>query len=494
MMRVLFVVNTLFLSEPLGVMLLISICKKAGHKTKLITLNHNDLCETFKEWNPDVIAYSAMTADIKTFEFHDLRLRQYLDKNGKKVFRIMGGPHPTYWPQVIYDFELDAICQGDGDRAFPALLDELQKGGSLQDIPNIALTGEGPKHKELFSDLDDLPFADRGSIYKVAPAYKACGLRSFQASRGCPYDCTYCFNHSFNKMFSGCGKIIRRRTVENLITEIEYVVKKFPPVRFIRFSDDTFVYRADDWLKEFAEKYRSRIDIVFYCLMRSNTLNEDTASLLAYAGCRSISMSIEAGDERIRNDILKRNIRDEVLIKSFEIADKYGLNVHANSMIAIPGTILNDDFNTLEFARKLLPKSPTFGICIPYQGTRIWEKAIEAGYLEREIDLNKSFGDMSPLNCYTHKEKEIQLRITYLGTIFCFVPGFLVPLMYKIIKSNLSLKICLYIGNTYQIYRDGTRVYRWAFPRNIKSLFNLMIDSIKMFGPTSKFERSINKY
>jgi radical SAM superfamily enzyme YgiQ (UPF0313 family) len=389
---------------------------------------------------------------------------------------------------VTDDFELNAICQGDGDRALPTLLNRIEKGENLEGIPNIALSSFGAEKKELVDDLDNLPFVDREGIYESAPYYKGCGLRSFIASRGCPYSCTYCFNHAFNKMFKGCGKLLRRSSVDNLISDIEYVMRNFPPVRVIRFADDTFAHKADKWLEEFSEKYASRIQPPFYCLMRSNTLTEETAYLLARAGCQSIPMSIESGVQSVRNNILKRNISDETLIRSFEVADKFGIKVLAATMIGIPGTTLEDDFKSLEFTRKIHPAAPNFPILTPYPGTEIWKYAVESNLLDKETDVYVSAHDLSVMKCYSKEEKETQLRITYLGALFCHVPRFFVPLIFKLIKSKISLKLCRLIGEPYQHYCWSTKIFPQAFPRKLKSLFYIVKDTFRTWAPVKDLD------
>ena len=143
-----------------------------------------------------------MTADISLFEKHDKQVREFIRQSDKKIFRIMGGPHPTYSPEVIDKLKLDAICQGDGDQAFPSLLKRLQNGESIKGIPNIGCSRTGADQKELFDNLDNLPFADRDCIFEIVPYYKYFGHRTFNVSRGCPYHCTYCFNHAYNKMLA----------------------------------------------------------------------------------------------------------------------------------------------------------------------------------------------------------------------------------------------------------------------------------------------------
>lgn len=478
-MKILFVVAKIYMSEPLGVMQLISICKKEGHLVKLIDLRRHNLIKEIISWEPCIIAYNTLAADFEMYKKNDLLVKAFMKKSGKKYFRVMGGAHPTFTPNVIEEMGLDAICIGEGDYSLPTLLKRLKSNKPIEDIPNIALSKDGPQKKELIHDLDGLPYLDRKEMFSVTPYYQQCGLRSFYASRGCPYHCTYCFNESFNKIFKGCGEIVRRRSVDNLISEIEYVIKNYPPVKIIRFNDDTFVHKADEWLEEFTEKYISRIKLPFYCLMRSNTLTEKTAYLLSKAGCYSISMSLETGSEIVRNKILKRNLSDKLVIESFKIAAKYGIKTYANTMLGIPGTKLENDFESLEFARIIRPTVPTFGICVPYKGTAIWKFAVDKGLINDMQKVNQVYRELSVLNNFTDKEKKIQARIAFLGTIFCKVPKAFLPLMYKVIKSNVSFRICYYLGRGFTFFKLATKIFPQSIPRTPKTLLRVIRDTFK---------------
>ena len=481
-MKILFVTSHAFLLEPLGTMLMSAIGRNYQHKIRLVILRRGNVVQQVDRWKPDVVAYSAMSTDMPMFRAVDKEIRKKYASNGKMPFRIMGGPHPTYSPSVIDDLQLDAICQGDGDRAFPELLKRLENNENLERIPNISLTRNGAETKELYDCIDDLPFSYREDYYRLVPYLRESGLRSFVASRGCPYDCSYCYNHAFKGIFEGCGPILRRHSVDRLLDEIEYVIKIYPPVRLIRFGDDTFTFKVDAWLQEFARKYKTRIKLPFYCQMRSNTLTEDTARLLSEAGCQSVSISIESGSERIRNQILKRNLSNEKVIRSFEVAKKYKLHTFANTMLGIPGTTLEDDFESLEFSRKISPSAPAFTICCPYPGTEIWKKAIEGGHLDENEEVETIFTELSVLKSYSQREKEIQARICFLGPIFCFVPEFLVPFMCFLMRSRVPLRLANRIGLTYRHYLHATRIFPQAIPRSPGSLFRLVCDTFKVLG------------
>ena len=480
-MKILFVNAVAFLSEPIGTMLLSAICRREGYDTKLAILSETNFIETVNSYQPDVVAYSAMSADIQTFIDADKKLRSWMDGKGKKILRIMGGPHPTYSPEIIDTMDLDLICIGDGDAALPEVLRRFKEGKAFKDIPNIGLTVKGAENKELFSDLDSLPPANRDDFYEAAPYVRQSGLRSFFAGRGCPFACTYCFNHAFNQMFKGGGKLLRRRSVDHLLDEIEYTIKKYPPVRLIRFGDDVFTYSADAWLKEFAIKYKKRINLPFYCLMRSNTLKENVAKLLAEAGCQSLCMAIESGSAPVRQKLM-RNLPDKLVLNSFDIARKYGLRTYSNTMFGVPGISLEEDMVSLDFVRRLKPTAPTFGILCPYPGTKIWKDAIEDGHLDVDTPTTTRYQNLSVLKSYTQREKEIQAKMAYLGTLYVYAPSFLLPFLRFLMRGKFPVGLANRIGLTHTHYRVATRIFPQSIPRSPKMFMQLVRDTFKIFG------------
>ncbi|HOK90819.1 MAG TPA: radical SAM protein, partial [Candidatus Hydrogenedentes bacterium] len=340
---------------------------------------------------------------------------------------------------------------------------------------------KNPCSLQLVQDLDEVPFPDRHIFYRVMPLAVQTGLRSFMTSRGCPYQCTYCFNHAYNKLFAGQGTILRRRSVENVIEEIKKTQRDFPGARFIRFADDTFCHRADPWLEKFAEYYRREIGIPFYCLMRSNTLTDETAKLLSEAGCVSIGMSIEAGNEEIRNRILKRNITDELLIESFEIARKYGIRTYASTMVGIPGTSIDSDYYSLDFVRRVSPSATIFNICTPFYGTRLWDYCLENQFINPMNVPTTHISQTPPLDCFTSPEKQRHWKMSLLGPLYCHLPGPLHKIIRLMINVNIPVLNPFYyvLGRAYTAYRIATRIFRHSLPRNPLQAFRLLLFAVR---------------
>jgi radical SAM superfamily enzyme YgiQ (UPF0313 family) len=493
-MKLLFIVSELILSEPIGVMQLSAICKKHNHSTKLISLKQHNLYAALKEYSPDVIAYSVMTPDANLFVETDKLVKDWMKSHNKSLVRLMGGPHPTYFPEILDKCGLDAVCMGEGDNAIAEVLTRLKTGSDLTGIPNILSRGmdKNETEKELIVDLDSLPFPDRDILYESVPQYRRMRLRSFLTSRGCPYNCTYCYNNTFNNMFKECGKIMRRRSVDNVIEEMRYVVKNYQPVKFIRFADDTFAHTVDGWLVEFLEKYRKEIGLPFYCLMRSNTLTEDMARLLSEAGCKSISMSIEAGNEHIRNTVLKRRLSNDMVVKSFENAKKFNIKTQSNTILGIPGTTLQHDFESFEFAKKLEPTVPTFSIFCPYPGTELTNYAIEKGLFDGSFDDNLKFYSKSALNCYTEKEKDMQKRLCLLAPIFCSLPDYFKPLLKLLVKLKLDRLYSL-VGAVQYISALALKIFPQVYPLNPLTVLKVFGDSLRYRKTSTKENKFLNE-
>lgn len=490
-MKVLIIVADLFLGEPMGALLLSAVLKREGHETRLLALRRHALESELERFQPDIAAYSAMTAEAKLFSRADRVVQAWARRSRKRMLRIMGGPHPTFFPEVVNEMALDAICIGEGDNAIIEMVSRFNRDEPLSGIPNVVAKGEDPdqiKNKELICDLDSLPFADKTVYYEAAPAYKAIAMRCVMAGRGCPYACTYCHNHGFRKIFRGCGPILRRRSVDNLIQEIDHIIDHFQPVKLIKFCDDTFAYRVDKWLLEFVDRYKKEIGLPFYCLMRSNTLSEEMARLLSEAGCVSIGMSVESGDEVIRNEILKRKLSDQVVISSFSYANKYGIKTYGNTLLAIPGTSYEDDFKSFLFTKKLGLTVPTFAIFNPYHKTELTEYAMKIGALPRDYDGGNQVGALSPLTNYTLDEKKKQLALAYLGTLFCALPDGFIPVLKLLLKAP-GLKMYKYIGTSYMVLKTGMFIFPGIYSMNPLRLWELLLASLHFFIPGKRLTK-----
>ena len=431
-MKVLFIFKSENFLAPIGLCSISAVSLREGHETYLCQMNTQEPLECIAKVKPDIVAYSASTGEAK----HYLRLNRLIKTKFPHIFTIMGGPHPTFYPDVILENDLDAICVGEGEEAFIDLLDAIRDKKSLEGIPNIVTKNNRNKWtvRHLIPDLDSLPFPDYALLYDNTPMGKY-PLKSFIVSRGCPYDCTYCFNSAWRKIYKDKGKLLRRHSVDYVIDNIKYVKTKWV-LSNIKFYDDIFVYRADDWLEDFSKKYKKYINLPFFILTRADLLTEDMIRLLKYAGCRTISMSIEAGNENIRNGVLKRAMSNEQIISAHRLCDKHGIYTFTNCIIGVPNTTINNDIESIDLAIKCKVSWIEFLIFHPYPGTELGQMAVNKGLYKSDYGrMHTSYMYRSPLNCFSEKEKNIQTNLSVLGAV-----AVIMPRLRNLIVRNLIYK------------------------------------------------------
>lgn len=463
-MRVLFIFKSENFLAPIGLCAVSAVARKAGHQTALCEMNAQDALQRIGEYNPDVVAYSSSTGEVK----HYLNLNSRIKERFPRVFTIMGGPHPTFYPEVAGQGKLDAICTGEGDEAFPDVLEALSRGRPVTGIANIVTAHDTGRTalRNLVQDLDSLPFPDVSLLYNNT-RMGGYPLKSIITSRGCPYDCSYCFNASWRRLYAGKGKAVRRNSVDYVLDQIEYVRRNWP-LSFVKFYDDIFTYSADPWLEEFSGKYKKRIGLPFFILTRADLLTEDMVRLLKAAGCHTISMSIEAGNQRVREELLGRNMSNEQIVKAHVLCARYGIHTFTNCIVGLPGTEISHDIESIDLSIKSKVTWIEFPIFHPYPQTKLGEQTIARGLYSGDYEhMHTSYMYQSPLNCFTASQKNAQMNITVLGPVAIvfpwlrwFIVNIAIYLPHNIIYTLLYYLTKMFIFRT-KIYVTKTSLGNW---------------------------------
>lgn len=153
-----------------------------------------------QEYAPDVIGMTCYTTFLSCFNMVTKNLRSY----SPKAVIVAGGCHPTVWPEWILEKmpHVDYAMQGEGDRAI-LFLAEMLSGKRREDtVPGLAYRKGNVFFKnahDLIENLNDLPQLDRRLMdrYYKSGIYWHLGAKGkldmMITSRGCPYDCDFCF-------------------------------------------------------------------------------------------------------------------------------------------------------------------------------------------------------------------------------------------------------------------------------------------------------------
>jgi anaerobic magnesium-protoporphyrin IX monomethyl ester cyclase len=392
---------------------LAAVAKRAGHDVRLGVLLHDDIVSVARSFQADIVGFTATTG----FHIKYLALARALKRSNPHLVVVMGGPHPTFFPEVLEENEaLDAICRGEGEEAFVEFLDALEQGIDHTHIANFWVrTGNGAivqnDIRPWIKNLDSLPFPDR-SLYASYGNIMTFKTPFVMAGRGCPYRCSYCFNHAYNKLYGFEARVLRRRSVDNVISELLQLKSSYP-VELVVFQDDIFIL-DHEWVLEFAQKYRDKVGLPFHCHFRANLVTGTVVDALADAGCISIKMAIESADDYIRNDVLKRGMSIEQIVDAATLVRKAGLVLVTQNILGNPGETIDQALGTLDLNIRCKPSYAFATLLQPYPRTEIGEFVREKNLLETETaELNhESFFDRSILKMEDRAQME-RLRMLF---------------------------------------------------------------------------------
>jgi anaerobic magnesium-protoporphyrin IX monomethyl ester cyclase len=373
--------------EPQGIMQLSSCLKRAGHETHLAIAAQEDPIQLAREIEPDIVAYSVMTGSHQYY--FDLNRQVKSALKDKAPFSIFGGPHPTFFPEMVSEPGVDGICVGEGDEAIVDLANALGNGGIKPDLPNwwLKLEDEIVRNpvRPLVQDLGDLPLPDRDLVYSKHDYSRVTPIKHFMGSRGCPYNCTYCFNHAYYQIYSR-EKRGNQRPVDQIIAEAKLVRSQWP-LQQVVFIDDLFII-YDDWLEEFADKWPKEVGLPFFANVRANLIvkGPHKVEMLKRAGCGTVSMGVEAANDRIRVQLLKRRMTREDMILAGNMIRDAGIHITSTNILGLPSSTLEDDLDTMRLnGAARISYSHAF-LFQPYPGTELGKFAEDEEYMVGSFD------------------------------------------------------------------------------------------------------------
>lgn len=148
---------------------------------------------------------------------------------------VAGGPHVTFMVEESLGWA-DIVVRGEGDEAFPELLEALEDNGSSKGVKGTsykegdAIVNEPDRAFLTEEQLGQLPWPDFDPRFRTA---KGKSISVVITSRGCPYRCGFCSVSAFN------GETFRRMGNEFILARLEQLHRQNPRER-VFFGDDNF--------------------------------------------------------------------------------------------------------------------------------------------------------------------------------------------------------------------------------------------------------------
>lgn len=466
--------------EPQGIMVLSAVLKKAGHDVALTVASLEDPVGFAVGYQPDILGFSVLTGSQRFFFELNRRIRGALNPlraaaGLAPVFSAFGGPHPTFFPEMIDESGVDGVCVGEGEGALLELANALGNGhGGTEaafpatlptSIRNWWFNSDGGVVKNsvrpLTRDLSTLPYPDRGLVYDKHPVLASSKIKHFITSRGCPYDCTYCFNHAYYGIYHG-ERRGHQLPVDDVICQVNQVRSRWPLEQVV-FVDDLFILRRE-WLEEFADKWPRQVGLPFFCNVRADMLVKDPRriELLKRAGCYTVSMGIETANDHIRMELLKRRITRQQIVEAGRMVRAAGMHVTATNILALPTSTVEDDLDTMCLNAESHISYAHAYLFQPYPGTELAQFAETHGLMHGTFDdIGEVAWDHSIL-AFDEDDKRQRQRLQRLFALGVEWP-WLAPIIRRLIRLPDSRAIDTLFWWLQKLYR-GFAIYRRVHP------------------------------
>ena len=340
-----------------------------------------------------------------------LRLREHFPM----ALIVAGGEHITALTEYsLRDCPAIDLCvRGEGEHTLLEILETYRANGSYAELAGVAFLDSGGTYVSTgnlprIRAINSIPWPNwpDGYLEHFWAAGKSYGVATerdmpIMASRGCPYQCTFCSNaHMWTTRYI-------LRDVDDLIREIKSYQSRYD-ITALQFYDLTAITKKR-WTVEFCNRLVEEGIALKWSLpsgTRSEALDSDSLALLQQTGCNYLVYAPESGSQETLQRIKKR-IDLKAFTASVIEAKRQGLVLRTNLIIGFPHERRRHVFETIRYGLYLAARGVdevTINIFSPYPGTEIFADLIDQGALKIDdayflslTSLNSDYTSLNPL-------------------------------------------------------------------------------------------------
>lgn len=385
---------------PLGLLSIGALLEKEGIGIEVVPadvlkLSWRDIKRKIHLEKPDIVGVTSTTEN----RFQSFKLVKLAKEACPEAFTVMGGPHASMAAEdtLAHIPELDLVVRGEGEETMLDLCRALERKKEMASISHVAgisfrTEGEIISNRPRFPivNLDGLPFPafhlvpfEKYNFKIEVPGQGLLAAANIMTSRGCPFNCNFCATPI------NWGRTVRVRSPLHVVQEIESLIQKYG-TRVIFFYDDTFnisVKRVEDISNLILER---RLPIFWRCEIRLDLMTKPLLAKMKEAGLFHVSFGIEAGSERVRNEVIDKKIK---------IKDFHNLVAWCKELDVIPNAffIFSHPTETWEEAQETIriieqykgEVEASVAILHIYPGTPLEKTARETGVLPPDFSWAK---------------------------------------------------------------------------------------------------------
>ncbi|MDX2069955.1 MAG: radical SAM protein [Haliscomenobacter sp.] len=312
-------------------------------KKHLVRVIHQQVEAIDYNTDADLIAISFFSG----FANAAFQLANAFKQRNKMV--IGGGPHVTYNEEESLQY-FDAIATGEVENVWELILQDAEKG-ALKDI-----------YRGTPCDMKNLPTPR----YDLLPN-KFFIKKVLQATRGCPFTCSFCTVPSLNPGF-------RLRPIEDVIRDAAY--DDFPywwQRKVVWFWDDNLTIRRP-YIKALLKEM---IPLKKWWLTQASmdiAKDAELLDLMKASGCIGVFLGIESFGQESLKDANKRQNKIEHYKTAVSEIRKRGIAVMSGFIAGFDHDDYTSIVNMADELMKIGIDVPFLSIMTPFKGTSLYEQ------------------------------------------------------------------------------------------------------------------------
>jgi hopanoid C-3 methylase len=359
--------------EPLGPICIAGGLEQEGHECRVLDLRIDGEeagMAACREFEPEVVG---LQCNFTTERYRTLLLAERVRRELPRAFVVVGGHDASREPEWFHHPAVDAVAVGDGEEVMPPMVDALERGGDLRQVPGLILHRDGERlptgHAPARRDLDSLPMPARHLIARYAPHYYINvrkPLALMETARGCPFKCNFCSVWKFHE------STFREKSPERVVAELQAIDA---PNVFI--TDDIFwldVRRGEEMARQIQA---AGIKKYFTVQTRTDIICKFPHLVEMWKGCGNLAIFL--GLESITDEGLDAVNKSNTAAnneRALEILRELGVGY-------TPNFIVDPDWDHEDFARlrdwidRTGAYNSGFSVLTPLPGTDLWDSARE---------------------------------------------------------------------------------------------------------------------
>lgn len=321
-------------------------------------------------------------------------------------FSLMGAEALKAAPAV------NAVLVGEIEKPFVHVMNQVQVKHRIVGCGGAIWRNNGRichgKPERPIDDIDALPMPARDLLRKQAYLSPETHrpYTVVATGRGCPHQCSFCAGAA------QYGPRVRHHSVSYIATELAHVVDDCG-IDDVAFTDPGFTHERDYAMELCDAIVRRHLHLHFSASVRADTVDLELARAMRHAGCHTLVLGIESGDQGVLDQACKGKCVDAV-VRCVNIARQAGLRTVGQFVFGLPGETPETAGRTVRYAMRLHLSDIACHPAVPLPGTPMGDLARRNGWLTTAHWDDFKFDGRSRMNNGTIKSDMVELMCRML--------------------------------------------------------------------------------